>query len=119
MLLLGVAGNLYLLTGESIWIFTISTFLISMAIVANNMLSALIADLVPDRSLGRGMGMYRFTCDLGTVFGPFILGLIVDRSGFGAASTLAAGMIMVGVIACAILIPRSTTQKPTEQVNKA
>ncbi|HEX2988260.1 MAG TPA: MFS transporter [Chloroflexota bacterium] len=114
-MLFGVVGNLYLLTGESIWIFTASTFLISMTIVGNNMLSALIADLVPEQWLGRGMGMFRFTCDLGTVLGPFILGLIVDRSGFGAASTLAAGMIMLGVVACALLVPRHTTPKPSRQ----
>lgn len=118
-LLLAVAGNLYLITGDSVLIFTISTFLISMSVVANNMLSALVADLVPERLLGRGMGMYRFTCDLGTVLGPFALGLIVDRSGFGAASSLAASITMLGVIACTLLIPRRTNPKAAPQTEQA
>ncbi len=107
-MLLLVVGNLYLLTGESVFIFTASTFLISAGVLGNNMLSALVADLIPERLVGRGMGMYRFTCDLGTVAGPVALGLIVDHFSFNDASIAGAGVVLVGVVGCILLIPRRT-----------
>lgn len=114
-MLILAAGNVYLTTGDSFLTFTITTLLLSMAVLANNMLSAATADLVPAPMMGRGMGMYRLTSDLGTVLGPVALGLIVDHFNFNAASVASAGMILLGAIACALLIPARTTPSPSRR----
>jgi predicted MFS family arabinose efflux permease len=108
-------GNLALLAGDSQLVFTLSTVLISMGVLANSMQSGLVADLVPERLVGRGMGMYRFTADLGVVIGPLILGVLLDRFGFLAASVAGAIVVLSGVVAITALVPRKTagTVQPT------
>ncbi len=103
-----VVGNMTLLVGDTQLFFIIGTVLISMGVLANSMQSGLVADLIPERLVGQGMGMYRFTADLGIVVGPFLMGLVVDGRGFAAAATMGAAAILVGVILAVALIPRRT-----------
>lgn len=102
------AGNLFLLSGESQIVFTVATTLISMGVLSNSMLSALVADLVPEPLLGKGMGLYRFTADLGVVLGPVVLGLVVDLYGFGAASLVGAVAVLMGTAVCHLCVPQET-----------
>jgi len=105
-----VVGNLcVLLGGSSTLVFVVATVLISMGVLSNSMLTALVADLVPERLAGRGMGMYRFTSDLGAVLGPITLGLIVDSAGFPSAVVVGAGVVLLGLTAVLLFLPRHVT----------
>ncbi len=108
-------GNLFLFTGDTTMIFTVAVVLISMGVLSNSMLSALVADLVPEPLVGRGMGMYRFTADLGVVMGPLALGVIVDNYSFAAAELVGAFVVLLGVIATIVFIPGRTGPEPVER----
>lgn len=102
-----VLGNVCLLTGDgTTTVFVITTVLISLGVVSNSMLSALVADLVPEKHVGRGMGMYRFMSDFGVVLGPIILGVVVDQAGFPAALVIGAAVVVVGIACTIIFVPR-------------
>lgn len=110
-----VAGNLFVLVGDnSTPVFVVATVLISMGVLSNSMLTALVADLVPEQFMARGMGMYRFTADLGVVMGPLVLGLIVDGFGFPTALVAGACVVLGGVAASLLFIPRHTGLTPAE-----
>ncbi len=112
-------GNGCLLLGDGTTpIFIVATVLISMGVLSNSMLSALVADLVPEPLVSRGMGMYRFTADLGVVVGPLVLGLVVDSFGFTAALVTGACVVMAGVLATQLFVPGraaspSASERPT------
>lgn len=107
-------GNLCLLRGSDHLFYVIATVLISMGVLANSMLSGLVADLVPERLIGKGMGMYRFTGDLGMVFGPFVLGLLIDGFGFAAASVFGALAVLLGIGIVLLSVPRRTAPTSVE-----
>ncbi len=112
-----VVGNLCILLGDtSTPVFVIATILISMGVLSNSMLSALVADLVPEPLVSRGMGMYRFTADLGVVLGPLALGLIVDSFGFAAALVTGAFVVLMGVGAALIFVPRQVGLAPADRM---
>ncbi len=105
-------GNMLLLSDPSPLLFTAATVFVSMGVLSNSMISGLVADLVPEPLVGKGMGMYRFTADLGVVAGPFVLGLLTDIYGFNAALVAGAAVVLVGVAATQLLIPKETRRVP-------
>jgi MFS family permease len=108
-------GNFVLLFTNSTLGFVVATVLVSMGVLSNSMLSALVADLVPEPLVGKGMGMYRFTADLGVVLGPLILGLVFDNLGFSAALVAGACVVLLGVGAALVFVPSQTGAEPAEQ----
>jgi MFS transporter, DHA1 family, multidrug resistance protein len=101
-------GCLLMVSDGSQLLFVAATVLVSMGVLANTMQSGLVADLVPESMIGKGVGLYRFTADLGVVMGPFVLGLLIDAYGFQTASLFAAITVLLGVMATLVLIPRRT-----------
>ena len=99
-------GNLTLFVGQNQLSFVISTLLISMGVLANSMQGGLVADLLPERFVGRGIGMYRFIGDLGMLLGPIALGTVVDGSGFPAALIVGTIVVLLAVLAVALFVPR-------------
>ena len=51
-------------------------------------LSAYAVDLTPPGRLGAAMGLLRMATDGGVVFGPIVLGLMVDQLGLGYGGAL-------------------------------
>lgn len=98
-------GNLALFLGQSHLFFVVATLLVSMGVMANSMQSGLVADLLPERLMGRGIGMYRFVGDLGMLVGPILLGIVVDGFGFDAALIVGSVVILAGVLAVVAFIP--------------
>lgn len=47
--------------------------------------SAMMSDVVPDELSGTAVGIFRFTGDLGFVFGPLLAGWVAESAGFPAA----------------------------------
>ncbi len=111
-----VAGNVSLLMGGGIEYFVIATVLISMGVLSNSMQTALVADLVPKPLVGKGMGMYRFTADLGVVVGPLVMGMIVDRYGFPVALAAGGCVVLLGVATTLVFIPRRVGTEPAHQI---
>lgn len=111
-----VAGNVSLLIGGGTQFFVIATVLISMGVLSNSMQTALVADLVPKPLVGKGMGIYRFTADLGVVVGPLVVGLIVDQYGFPIALMTSACVVLLGVAATLLFVPRHIGPEPIEHV---
>lgn len=105
-------GNALLLSGNERLLFIVSTVFISMGVLSNSMLSGLVADLVPDHLVGKGMGVYRFTADLGVVTGPFVLGLVMDSYGFDSALIAGMAVVLTGVVSAIVFIPRDTSRAP-------
>lgn len=93
-----------------------STVLISMGVLSNSMQTALAGDLVPKPLVGKGMGMYRFTADLGVVVGPLVLGIIVDQYGFPVALMAGACVVLLGVVTTLLFVPRRIGPEPAEQI---
>ncbi len=110
-----IAGNLSLLIGGGIEFFVGATVLTSMGVLSNSMQTALVADLVPKPLVGKGMGIYRFTADLGVVVGPLVTGMIVDRYGFLAALVAGACVVLLGIATTLIFVPRRICPGPLEQ----
>ncbi len=108
------AGNLFLLSGGSQWTFVAATVLVSMGVLANSMQSGLVADLVPERLVGRGLGMYRFVADLGVVVGPVVLGLVLDHFGFSAAAITGSLVVLAALAGILVVVPRRTIGVPQE-----
>lgn len=112
-----IVGNMFLLVpGGGEWVFVLSTVFVSMGVLANSMQSSLVADLTPDAVLGKSMGIYRFTADLGVVLGPVALGMVADNFGFPAAALAGAGVVAIAVAVSTVLIPRDTRPSPAEGV---
>ena len=105
-------GNLFIIAGGGEPSFVAATILISMGVLANSMQSGLVADLVPERLVGRMLGTYRFVSDLGVVLGPVVLGLVLDATGFGGAAIVGATVVIMSIITAVLLIPRRTMQIP-------
>ncbi len=55
--------------------------------------AALLGDLTSGARRGRALSWYRFCLDLGAVASPAILGVLLDRIGFGGAGILTAAVI--------------------------
>jgi len=109
-------GNLTLFLGQNQLFFILATLLVSMGVMANSMQSGLVADLLPEEYVGRGIGLYRFVGDLGMLVGPILLGLVVDAFGFSAALLAGGVVVMVGVLTVIAFLPNrklATTSEPT------
>jgi len=57
---------------------------------------AIVADLVPPERTGVGVGVLNTAGDLGSVLGPLVSGLLVDRAGYGWGFSAAAVFLLVG-----------------------
>lgn len=110
-----LAGDLLFLISRSFSIYTISMTVVAMGVVCNSMLSGLIAELLPERWLGQGIGVYRFIADLGSVVGPALLGLSVDYYGFNAAAIIAAALVGSSIMFVLFGVPASSI-KPDQGV---
>ena len=104
LMVLGL-GNLSLFLGQDQLYFIVATVLVSMGVMANSMQSGLVADLLPERLMGRGMGMYRFVGDFGMLIGPIILGVVVDSFGFPAALMVGSLVVLAGILSVLVFVP--------------
>lgn len=66
---------------------------------------ALVADVVPEESRGKAMGIYNMTWNMGWIVGPSMGGLISDHFGFMTTFLLCSGLTAAGLVLAAFLIP--------------
>jgi MFS family permease len=65
------------------------------------------ADFAPAERRGEFLGLWRFISDVGNVGGPFIVSFIVGIASLGLASTISAGLGIVGAVVMWLLVPET------------
>jgi MFS family permease len=117
------AALLALSVSTALWHFGAASMLYFLSFAGGPAASALVADLVPRESLGRGLAIYNANTWLGGIIGCMLTGYAVQ--GLGTAPTLVAGaflpLIAVGLLAAAAQRSRnrSAVPLPSERVPSA
>ena len=78
--------------------------LLSLASSGIAVAATIIADQVPADTVGRRLGSFRFTGDIGLLAGPAVTGLLYQHSGRPAAMLVTAGVLGGCALAAALLI---------------
>ena len=84
------------------WLLTI--VLLSIASSGIAVAATIIADQVPAGTVGRRLGTFRFTGDLGLLAGPALTGLLYQHAGRASAMLLTTGVLAVCAAATAFLV---------------
>ena len=101
--LMGTMGSLILTSSLSLWHFwLVSSLTTAMFYINNGLGSALVADLVPKESLGRGMSLFGSTAWAGGIIGFACTGYCIQNLGIGLTFFTAA---FLTAIAMMLLIP--------------
>jgi len=101
--LLGTMGALILISSLSLWHFwLVSSLLTAMFHINNGLGSALVADLVPKESLGKGMSLFGSTVWVGGIIGFACTGYCLQNLGIGLTFFMGAFLTLIAMI---LLIP--------------
>ena len=99
VLLLAVDG------GTGWWLAAI--VLMSLGASAHAVAATVLADRTDPQELGRSLGKFRFSADLGLVAGPVLAATIYDVAGRTAAVGAVAAVLAVGAIAATLVLPET------------
>jgi MFS family permease len=86
------AGLLGLVFSTSLWHFWITSTLITVSFITGAIGTALVTDIVPQESLGRGLSLFGATNWIGGILGCAGAGYAVQH--FGPVSTFVAGALL-------------------------
>ena len=101
--LAGTVGLLVLAASISLWHFWVSASLVSvLSIVGSSVGSALVTDLVPQESLGRGISLFTTTAWVGGIIGFAGTGYAVQNLGMTSTFVIGAFLPLIAII---LLIP--------------
>lgn len=101
--LMGTMGSLILTSSLSLWHFwLVSSLTQAMFYINNGLGSALVADLVPKESLGRGMSLFGSTAWAGGIIGFACTGYCIQNFGAGLTFFMAAFLTLIAMI---LLVP--------------
>jgi MFS family permease len=91
--------------GTAVWLAAI--VLVSIGSVGTMVAIACLADLAPAGTLGRLLGRFRFSGDLGFIVGPAVTALLFDHFGTAGAVLPVAAIGVVATVAVALLVPET------------
>jgi MFS family permease len=69
--------------------------------------ATMLGDRTPPAEVGRALGRYRFIGDVGLVAGPVLIALVYEHAGREAAILSVCGVLLVGVVTAAVLLPET------------
>ncbi len=109
------AGLLVLCASTALWHFWAASMLFTLSFVGGPVGSALVTDLIPRESLGRGLAVYNATTWLGGIAGCAITGYAAQS--LGTSPTLMVGaflpLIAIGLLAAAERSRRGNNASPS------
>jgi MFS transporter, DHA1 family, multidrug resistance protein len=96
-----MAISLLMLTWSfSYWFLILACIIMGVGIgIAGPTPAAYVADILTGKNSSTGMGVFRFMCDLGLVFGPVTLGWLSDLNGYNLALLFNAGFLALATLA--------------------
>lgn len=105
-LLVQLSGVLLLtLEGAAWWLAAI--VLMSLGASAHAVAATMLADRTDPGELGRSLGKFRFSADLGLVAGPAIAATVYELSGRVAAVGTVASVLVLSTLAAILLLPET------------
>ncbi len=105
----GVAGLVVYAASAVLWQFWLASALVAfVSYVSTGVGSALVVDLVPRESVGRGLALFSATGWTGGILGFLVGGALFPVLGFGATFLIGAGLLAV---ACGLLPPIGMTMR--------
>jgi MFS family permease len=110
--LAGTAGLLALAVSTSLWHLCVAISLLNVLLYVGSVGSAMVTDLIPQGSLGRGLSLFTATTWAGGVVGYAGTGYAVQR--LGMTPTLIMGAFLP-LIAVALLIPVRETARESDR----
>jgi MFS family permease len=105
-------GTLVLAFSVSLWQFYIFSALMAFMSVSNSVGSALVTDLVPQESLGRGMSLFQAATWIGAIIGFSCAGYAFQNLGMTSSIIFLAFLPLLAII---LLIPIRETKKKGEE----
>ncbi len=106
-LLAQLTGALVLATTRGSVGWWTSILLLSLGSTAVNVGSTILADLSEGRALGRRLGAFRFSGDVGFLVAPLLTGALYDLWGAAAATIPVVTMATVALVGAVFVIPET------------
>lgn len=107
--LVGALGMAMLMVSTSLWHFWLSSVLISFISVSNGLTSALVADVIPRRSLGLGLSLLNTGGFLAGIIGFSGTGYVIQGLGLPTTFMLGATLPLIAIV---LLLPIRSVLKP-------
>ena len=106
-LVLQLAGVLLLAVDDGAPWWLAAIVLMSLGASAHGVAATVLADRTDRAKLGRSLGKFRFSADLGLVAGPAIAAIVYETSGRTAAVGTVAAVLALITVAAAFLVPET------------
>ncbi len=114
-LVLQVVGvGLLAVDGGATW-WLVAVVLLSLGASAHSVAATVLVDRGDPSHLGRVLGRYRFTADIGLVVGPVVTATLYESAGRGVAAGVIAATLLISTLAAVVLLPE-TGVRPAERV---
>lgn len=106
-LVLQLVGVLLLAVDDGAPWWLAAIVLMSLGASAHGVAATVLADRTDRAQLGRSLGKFRFSADLGLVVGPAIAAIVYQTSGRAAAVGTVAAVLALITVAAAFLVPET------------
>jgi DHA1 family bicyclomycin/chloramphenicol resistance-like MFS transporter len=107
--LLGAFGMVLLMLSTSLWHFWLSSVLMTFINASNGLTSALVADIIPRRSLGHGLSLINTGGFLAGIIGFAGTGYVIEGLGLPVTFMLGATLPLIAIV---LLLPIRRVLRP-------
>ncbi len=111
LILVGV-GTLMFNFATDLVTYVMAILVLSIGRFGNNVPATVLADHAPKAQWAFLMGLNRSVGDLGAVFGPVAMGLLVENHGFGSTMLFSAGIVWLSALIAAAGVTETRAYQP-------